>query len=175
MQKKILILTHDTSLIGATLFLLYFFEWLKSNSNDYQFDVVCLKKCDELLSRFKVLGCIFFNLLTYSSNNKYPIRDKVKSRFMKADFVLEKEKFLKTLSAQYELIYGDTVLTLPTISQLKYNYIRLKKIVHVHELSILINEFASQINQSNAYVNRYISAYELVKINFNFLAFSFEK
>ena len=163
MQKKILILTHDTSLTGAPLSLLHIFEWLKGNSNEYQFDVVCLKECEGLLSRFKALSCNFFNLTTFSTKIEYPFMDKVKSRFMKVDFISEQEKFLQILSGQYDLIYGNTVLTLPIISQLKFHNARLKTILHVHELSTVIDEFAPQINQSKAYVDHFIAASELVK------------
>ena len=163
MRKKLLIITHDTSLTGAPISLLNIFEWIKVNSNEYQLDVLCLKQCEGLLSRFKALSCNFFNLSTYSSKIQYPFMDKVKSRFIKFDFKSEKDKFTHTLSSQYDLIYGNTVLALPIISQLKFHNARLKTILHVHELSTVIDEFAPQINQSKAYVDHFIAASELVK------------
>jgi glycosyltransferase involved in cell wall biosynthesis len=162
-MKKILIITHDTSFSGAPLSLLHIFEWIKNNSTHYQFDVLCLKQSEGLLSRFKALSCNFFDFSKFSTKIEYPFLDKVKSRFIKVDFISEQEKFLQTLSCQYDMIYGNTVLALPVISKLKFNNARLKTILHVHELSTVIAEFAPQINQSKAYVDHFIAASELVK------------
>lgn len=163
MKKKILIITHDTSRSGAPLSLLHIFEWIKSNTNDYQFDVLCLTRNEGLISRFKALGCNFFDLSRYSSRIEYPIMDKVKSRFIKISFLSEKDKIVKTLSKQYDLIYGNTVLSLPFLKEFKYHNSSLKSILHVHELSTVIDEFAPQINLSSVYVDQYIAASELVK------------
>ncbi|AMR31832.1 hypothetical protein A0256_10565 [Mucilaginibacter sp. PAMC 26640] len=133
-SNKILFISNEASRSGAPIVLLHLLNWLKQNT-PLQFDILLLNG-GPLQSEFKKLGD------TYLLNELVNLHSYT-NRFRKKVFKSDLNKKLKKVAAklakkQYDLVYGNTILSLPWLQLFKQHH-NLKTLCCIHELSFALN------------------------------------
>ncbi|WP_282134436.1 glycosyltransferase [Seonamhaeicola maritimus] len=160
---KILFISHDLSRTGAPNMLLQLIKWYKKNTNN-SIDLVGLKGGD------------FFNEFSSICDNITIIEDKPKSfKVLLSQKVLKKigikSKTTKQLvldvlcENNYDLIYGNTALSLSFSSRLRQRLPRTKLILHVHEMEVMIKRLSPNFKKYVSNVDKFIAASNPVKEN----------
>ena len=149
---KVLVITHELSLSGAPKSLLYTFSEIKNNSNSsITFDVLSLKKDAGLENQFKGLSsCIYYFEPKKEALSKRNLIKKVLSRKRVSDAFLSIDEI-----SNYDIIYANTIVSLKLAIQLVKKK-KTKLILHIHELNTVLNEFVSNLNDYDSFIDRYI-------------------
>jgi glycosyltransferase involved in cell wall biosynthesis len=156
---KVLVITHDLSLSGAPKSLLYTFEYIsKNHKNQFEIDVVTLSPKGELLDRFKK-NCRYFHVLP-NNNQKtdFVLLNKISRKILgKKQSKSPRETFIDVLSNEkYQIIYANTIVSLNLALQIKSKSINSKLVLHVHELSTVIDEYSPNFLELNSLVDVFI-------------------
>lgn len=164
-MKKILFITHDTSLSGAPKSLLLYLEWLNKNKK-HEIDVVSLRTVEGLLERFKAVSTHFYDATKLSKNPNYSIKSRIKHHLLHVDYISEYEVFLDNLiSKHYDLVVANTIIAIPFARALKSRISSLPLAVYIHELETVIREFNPEIENELKEFECIIAASNLVKSN----------
>lgn len=165
MPKKILFLFHEDSKSGAPNALLSFLNYIKEHHHkDFLIDIFVLNSKKGIEAELRSVSRNFF------------IKRKKKNLIGKIVKVFNPSIKLIHLLHKYDLVYGNTVLTLKYLATLKQQNSSLKTILHVHEstfmCSILLNKEQAihqfkQIDQiitvSQAAVHNLVQSYHINK------------
>jgi glycosyltransferase involved in cell wall biosynthesis len=164
-MKKILFITHDTSLSGAPKSLLLYLEWIKENKQ-YQIDVVSLRTVPGLLERFKEVSNQFFDASCLSKKKNYSFANRIKHHLFKKEYTSEYEDLIHELvSNKYDLVVANTIIAIPLALELKKCSGQVQLAVYIHELETVIREFSSTITEDLKEFACIVAASELVKSN----------
>lgn len=159
-MKKILFISHQNSLSGAPLVLLYFMQWLKQNHSNYQIDLLALNE-GKLSVDFKNVVKNYYSINNLNNKlifqNQFPPFIKVR-----IDKLLNKILLKKVKKENYDIIYGNTVGVLPIASKLKENS-NSKLVLHIHELSTVIKQILPNFEELKNDVDKFIAVSDLVK------------
>ncbi|WP_294958216.1 glycosyltransferase family 4 protein [uncultured Flavobacterium sp.] len=159
-MKKILFISHQNSLSGAPLVLLYFMQWLKRNHEDYQIDLLVLNE-GKLSVDFKSLVKKYYSINDLNSKlifqNQFPLFMKVR-----VDKHLNKMLLKKIKKEDYDIIYANTVGALGIASKLKENS-NSELVLHIHELSTVIKQILPDFKKLKGNVDKFIAVSDLVK------------
>lgn len=162
---KILFLTHDTSRSGAPLVLLYFLKWLKNHRPEIIIDVITLDN-GSLESDFEENCNTLYN---YSKLVKPKSKSLIKRLLLKLSIIKQvnpTDKFVDKLANEdYQLIYANTILTIPLASKINNKIQGSKFIAHIHELNVMIEKSLPNINDFFSQINQIIVPSKLVKTN----------
>lgn len=162
---KLLFITHNSHRAGAPKVLLLFLQWLKEHTK-HQIDLIDLSP-GGLHESFKEV-CDHY----YTINNKKPVGILEKIA-LKTGLFSVKNLMDKLKVASYDLIYANTVKSIPYGTALKKIMPTAKLLVHVHELPTTINLLIPEFSKYVRYIDKVIAVSGLVKnelINtFNFL------
>lgn len=160
-MKKILFISHNTSLTGAPYVLLLLLKWLKNEKKQFQIDIVFLGGGD-LKEDFKKI-----------TDTSYDLTDLHKKSFIqrgldalsKKNF--QKEAFMKKIVHQnYDVIYANSIASVAFAVDLKKSAKNNPKIIaHIHELNTIIKEYLPYFNDYIPHINQFISVSNLVKQN----------
>lgn len=127
MSTKILFIFHEDSQSGAPNALLTFLDYIREHhANAVVFDILVLDSKGGLESELKKAARNFYKI-------------KRKKTFFRKLFQLN--PFNLHLKNNYDIIYGNTVLTLDLLSKLKRKFKKVKTILHVHESQYLCSLF----------------------------------
>lgn len=165
LMRKILFISHESTRTGASFVLLYLLQWLKEHHPIIQLDVLSLQGgglCEEMRA-------VSDNYYEFSSMNVEKA-GLVKRFFRRLNIASlprhPKEAFIKEISRKdYDLVYVNTVVSLPLASQIKVLNNKLKIIVHVHELEGEIQRTVKDLQAYADKVNSWIAVSNLVKQN----------
>ncbi len=159
-MKKILFISHQNSLSGAPLVLLYFMQWLKHNHSNYQIDLLVLNE-GKLSADFKSIVKNYYSINNLKSKfifqNQLPLFMKVR-----VDNLLNKILLKKIKKENYDIIYGNTIGVLSIASKLKENS-SSELVLHVHELSTVIKQILPDFKKLKNNVDKFIAVSDLVK------------
>ncbi len=159
-MKKILFISHQNSLSGAPLVLLYFMQWLKQNHSNYQIDLLTLNE-GKLSADFKSNVKNYYSINNLKNKlifqHQLPLFIKVR-----VDNILNKMLLKKIKNENYDIIYGNTVGVLPIASKLKENS-NSELVLHVHELSTVIKQILPDFKELKNNVDKFIAVSDLVK------------
>ena len=139
---KILFISHDALRTGAPMVLLHFLKWLKQNKPNLHIDVLLLNG-GSLETDFRA---ICDTLFVYPEIEQ-PIKSRSKTlkRILFKLGVNKKNKTLLFLDAmalnKYDIIYANTVVSIPIAVTLKQKNKQAKLIAHVHELNGVIKTY----------------------------------
>lgn len=165
MQKKLLIITHEASRTGAPLVMLHFLGWLKVNKPDVMVDVLALKG-GGLEREFKSNCNKYYNYQNFINPQKASFVRRV---LLKLKWIKKPDAgslFLEKMSKEnYDLIYANTIVSLPIASKIISSNSTSKLIAHVHELNAIIREGLPSFKSLSKSVNRFIAPSQLVKNN----------
>lgn len=112
-MKRILFVGHDASLTGAPMVLLHFLRWLKSNRPDWHYDILLLGG-GPLESEYGELGTV---VVIQPFDQKYlfgSLEKRVRRKFGFPKRLLRKD-IPKELASTYDLVMGNTMVTLPVL------------------------------------------------------------
>ncbi|SDR69173.1 glycosyltransferase family 4 protein [Christiangramia echinicola] len=146
---KILFISHDSSRTGAPLILLHFLKWLRTKPNKFKIHVLLLNG-GELKEEFSENSEVLFQV--NSSKRKSIFRKKPEDQLLK-----------KLVRQEYDLVYANSIVSLPWAVKIRNLCSELKVICHVHELRTIIKMSVPQIKGLVDEVDLFIAASEIVK------------
>lgn len=164
---KTIFISHDLSKTGAPMVLLALLKWIKENHSEIEIHCLALdggeleeefrkvSNCFTILSTLNKLENTFFQVLEQRVKKKigfYQPKPHPRDELIK---VLGKENF--------NLIYANTVITIPLAYQLKAQSPQAKFIAHIHELSSIISLFLPNVKSYFPYIDRIIVPSDLTK------------
>ena len=163
-MKKILFISHDASRSGAPLVLLYLLKWLNNHTKNIQFDVLLIKG-GSIAGDFEK-ECA--NTFIYSEIHKPLKFSEIIAKNFSSKLGIkqtEKEKlFLKKIASNnYDLLYANTVVSLPVAVKIKNDYPNAKLLVHIHELNTVIKMIQPNFSSYTNVVDKFIAVSHQVK------------
>ncbi len=165
-SMKILFITHETSLSGASRSLLYFVDWFKKNKPSDKIYVLSLSSVNPLQNAFQTISDYYFDLTNVSRKPNYSFINRAKRILFNKEIVSEKERLISELAANhFDVLYSNTVVCLPIAQEIKTKFNYSKILLHVHELKTAINQLLPDFRKRYEQVDFTIAASELVKEN----------
>lgn len=162
---KILFIGHDASRTGAPILLLNLMKWMKINT-DISFDILLLDG-GELEEEYKEVSRVYFNKPNSIKRLSYSRR--LINKVLKIDYKpFEKYKsdlFNKLKSNNYDLIYGNTIVSSTSIVELMSFLPSVRSILHVHELNDLTSNYENEIAKLKSKNIHFITVSNLTKMN----------
>lgn len=133
MPKKILFVFHEDSQSGAPNALLTFLKYIKTNyPNSFVIDILVLHSNGGLENDLKEVSSNF-----YKNQRKKTLLGKILKKFQPNILSLQRKN-------NYDVIYGNTVITLSGLSKLKQKFKNVKTLLHVHESEFMCNLFLNK-------------------------------
>ena len=124
---NILFISHCASRTGAPVVLYSFLSWLKKEREDISFELLLLNG-GELEESFRVLCPVYYGW------NVYTKTEKRLHRYLR--YKLDANKWKSFISVKkYDLIYANTVVSLPIGVELKNEY-GIPLLLHLHESEV---------------------------------------
>ena len=168
-MKKILFITHDSSRTGAPLVLLYFLQWLKKNEAKTDITLLALDG-GPLEEDFKKTVDTFYKLSDFKLKELTFFQDIKKRVYRKMNVFKEKTHpknvfFQEIAKGGFDLIYANTVVSVPVACKIKTFNPKLKIVAHIHELQATIQLFVSNLSDYVDQIDSFIVASNLVKQN----------
>ena len=165
-MKKILFITHEASRTGAPFVLYYLLEWIKINESDIDISLLTLED-GELKNDFKNICTNYYSLKSIKDNPKSNLLKKILSKIgVKETFKEREESFLKLIALQkFDLIYSNTILSIPFGNTIKSYTKNTKHIVHVHELNAILKLKCPNFKKHSKNIDHFIAASDVVKNN----------
>ena len=165
-MKKILFISHEASRTGAPIVLLQLLKWLQKNKPEIRCDTLLLLD-GPLEQEFITYNYLVYNFPKIDIKHKFFARIYHKVLKSLGIGVLgTKELFLKKLAShKYDLIYANTVISLPMALKIKKLNTGSKLLLHLHELNTIIKEALPSFKDYLNNIDRYIAVSNLVKIN----------
>ena len=153
-MKKLLVITHDTSLSGAPKSLVLLLETLKKN--DYEIHTITVTGGGGLEQRFQNVSNKYYRFDQLSKKVDYPILKRIQNKIKSVDFESDYDVCIREIqSIRYDFIYANTIVTIPIAVSIN-SKIGTKLIAHIHELSTVINEFLPSISTYDSRIDQYI-------------------
>jgi glycosyltransferase involved in cell wall biosynthesis len=163
-KQKILFITHESALSGAPRSLLYFIDWLKHNRKNYEIHVLSLKSENPLDNSFRKVSDVYFDFTNVSDKIDYSLKFRIKRKLSGQPFTSEKDRIFNSLfDNKYDLIYANTVVSLPIALKIKEKINSSKMLLHVHEMATAIQQLLPDFESLAFQVDYFIAASELVK------------
>ena len=163
---NILFINHSASRTGAPIVLLHFLKWLYNNKN-INFDVLTLKDKDLLNDFTEVSKNHYYNLQKETllpKSIRFLKRKFYNNIYPTINYPLNKlDAISKT---KYDLIYANTVVSIPVASYIKNkSKFKPKLIAHLHELNLTIHRECLELSHYKNNIDFTIAASQKVKNN----------
>lgn len=122
MAQKILFILHEDSQSGAPNALLSFLSYVKEkHPNDFIIDIFVLNSHGKIEKELRAVARNFYK------------KQKKRTLLGKVSKIFQPNLFLLQFFNNYNVIYGNTVLSLKILSKIKTKYNKIKTIIYVHE------------------------------------------
>ena len=167
MKKKILFISHESSLTGAPLVLLYFIEWLVENHpNDYDIGILHLKG-GELEPRFNKLAKHVFKIPPRKTSFSYRVANKILSSQLVNKIDTPSEKMVnRIIKLGFDIIYANTAVTLDMAAKIKVKHNKNTKLIaHIHELNVGLKRYVNYPDKIVPHLDKIIAVAQIVKTN----------
>ena len=162
--KKILFITHESALSGAPKSLLFFLEWLKVNVPTFQIHLLSLKSENPEQNAFKSISDYYFDLTNLSQKPYYSFKNRINLKVTGNPILSDRELLINQLIGQkYDLIYANTVVSLPIALKIKNQSTQIKLLLHVHEMATAIEQLIPEFRKQLSEIDYFLAASELVK------------
>lgn len=162
---KFLFISHETSRTGAPMVLLHFMKWLRVNKDNIQVDLLALNG-GALENEFKSVCHNYYNLYEVTKPKKLNLWHRI---FLKLGWIKKtdhKANLLLELSRNnYEVVYANTVVSIPIAHQLISRYKKIPFIAHIHELNAIIKIMTPNFDSYTSLIDQFIVPSHLVKEN----------
>jgi glycosyltransferase involved in cell wall biosynthesis len=160
-SNRVLFISHEASRSGAPIVLLNLLRWIKANTN-LQFDILLLndgplKAGFEAVAKTYIAGDIF---------NQHSTVNRFKKKLFKSTPNKIKKVTDRLSNNKYQLIYGNTILSLPWLNEFKQQN-KVKTICCIHELSFALNHCFDKtyLTQNLPLIDQIIAVSQAVKNN----------
>lgn len=166
-MKKILFISHDATRTGAPLILLELLKWLNTNhSNTIQIDVLLVQR-GALEQDFKKESNKIFNYWELNKPLKFKeiVWAKLYSKFKIRKKSKETLLFETIATNNYDIVYANSVASLPLAVQMKNRILNTKLLLHIHELDTIIQQSVPEFENYIPSIDSYIAVSNLVKEN----------
>lgn len=165
---KLLFITHNASRSGAPLVLLYFMRWIKKHHSHIEMDILYVSG-GVLEPEFNALCSKSFHYSSSKAQKKASLLRRVFNKILKKISVKHlnpNDTFFKSLADNtYDVVYANSVVSLPLADNIKQFSSKTKLIVHVHELQTIIKTLVPNFRALLPKVDHYIAVSEQVKEN----------
>ena len=163
-KNKILFITHESSLSGAPRSLLFYLEWFKKTSPNVEIHVLSLKSENPNNNAFSQLSDVYFDLTQLSTKPDYSLKNRIKHKLKGTPFQSERDiMFHQLVINHYDLIYANTVVSLPIALEIKKGCPNSKVLLHVHEMATAITQLTPGFQKQITKIDYFIAASDLVK------------
>lgn len=133
MAYKVLFIFHEDSQSGAPNALLTFLKFLKeTHAKDLLVDIYVMNPFGELEQQLNEVSSNFYK------------KSKKKTFFGKMFKALQSDIHDLVKKNKYDMIYGNTIVTLDLLSEIKNKNAQSKTFIHVHESQFLCSQFLDQ-------------------------------
>lgn len=164
LNHKILFITHESALTGAPRSLLYFLESLKDSHSKLEIHVLSLKSKNPIKNAFSEISDFYLDFTNVNLKPDYSLTNRISHKLTGKPFQSERDKKMQLLvNNQYDLIYANTVVSLPIALELKKSCIQSKILLHVHEMATAIQQLTPDFEKNINKIDFFIAASELVK------------
>lgn len=164
-KKNILFISHDASRTGGPIVLLHFLKWLQINRPEINVDLLALRG-GNLDNEFKNVVTNYFDYEQITMNQELSLLRRIGLKLKLFKNANKRELFVNQLvNNHYDLVYANTIVSLPFASNLIERSIKSKLIVHVHELNSVIRLFLPKFSEYIFNVNAFITVAETLKDN----------
>ncbi len=164
LKHKILFITHESALSGAPRSLLYFLESLKDSQSKLEIHVLSLKSKNPLKNAFREISDFYLDFTNVNIKPDYSLKNRIFHKLTGKPFQSERDiKMQLLVNNQYDLIYANTVVSLPIALELKKSYTQTKILLHVHEMATAIQQLTTDFQKNIDNIDFFIAASELVK------------
>jgi glycosyltransferase involved in cell wall biosynthesis len=137
-MARVLFIGHDAGRSGAPIVLLHLLKWLKRNDADLEIEILLLRG-GELVSEHRQLGKVY--VLDPSSTRNRIKRGLRKLRGCSSEWYLPSSFRGAPFSDSYDLVLGNTIVTLPSLKH--FNGRGVRTICWMHEMEFAIRAFFS--------------------------------
>jgi len=162
---KLLFITHDTARTGAPMMMLHFLRWLQQHKPELTIDVLALKG-GGLEEDFKASCNNYYNYALATKKEGTPFIKRILKKAGVYKPVNKKEAFISKVSSEtYDVMYANTIVSIPIAIALKANNIKSQLIAHIHELEVMIKNMLPNLNRFLPEIDTIIVPAQLVKNN----------
>ncbi|WP_417872516.1 glycosyltransferase family 4 protein [Xanthomarina gelatinilytica] len=162
---KILFITHDTTRTGAPMVLLHFLRWLKEHQSQVEIDVLALRG-GNMEGEFQENCSNYYNYSVETKTVSLSIIQRILKKLHLYKQKNKKDVFIASLAKNgYDVIYANTIVSIPIAVALKKISLNSKVLAHVHELNTVINHLSPNFNEYVDSVDGFITASNLVADN----------
>ncbi|MDN3492432.1 glycosyltransferase family 4 protein [Winogradskyella bathintestinalis] len=164
-MNKLLVITHDTTRTGAPMVVLHFLRWLKVHHSNITVDVLALKG-GNMEEDFKANCSSYYNYALETKSGALYYLERVLNKIHIRSPRNRKDVILTNIAnRQYDIIYANTILSIPIAIRLKSLYSKSKVISHVHELEVVIKSYLPNLNVYLPHITQIIVPAKIVKEN----------
>ncbi|CAH8295344.1 glycosyltransferase involved in cell wall biosynthesis [Mariniflexile fucanivorans] len=165
MKKRFLFITHETSRTGAPMVMLLFIKWLQDNKPEVLVDVLALKG-GSLEADFQANCNTYYNYALSIKKEGMPFAKRILKKLGVYTPLNKKEVFISNVSSiGYDIIYANTIISIPMSIDIKYGSPKSKIIGHIHELEVMIKNMLPNLNCFLPDIEMVIVPAKLVKAN----------
>jgi len=160
-MNRILFISHESSRTGAPLALLYLIQWMNEHYPSIKTDVLMLKQ-GVIENDFKKING---RLISLEPKNFFTrkINGFLYRIFKKS--IIEWITMHLIKYKKYNIIYANTIVSIPKAIELKNKNSNYKVIAHIHELELTIKHFLPNIDKYIKDIDFYICASRAVQEN----------
>lgn len=167
-MKKILFISHEASRTGAPLIILNFIKWLKEHDRNIQIDVLLING-GAIEEDFKKECTNTFIYSDFFGQKQLKFAEIVKKKIKSRLRIKGKEKkelfFENVIRNNYDLIYANSIVSVPIAAKIKQISQNANLLVHVHELETIIKMMLPDFANYIKYIDQYIAVSKLVQKN----------
>lgn len=158
---KILFITHNASRSGAPLVLYYFMKWLKEHHPSSSLNLLFVKG-GVLEADFNALCDNTYYVEKVVKKHSFTKKIFHKLRLMR----LRNNNWLEQcIDEGFDLIFGNTIVSIPYGIRIKKRSERGKLLIHVHEMETIISTLLPRFDSYIPQIDRFIAVSTPVKNN----------
>ena len=163
-ERKILFITNQTYLSGAPRSFLYLIEWLNRMYPNIKTYILSLQSDNPTNNAFRDVSDVYYDLSNLNSEPNYSIKNRIRRKITQNKIISERDQLVRLISEEkFDLIYANTVVSLPVAQQIKQQSPNSKILLHVHEMATAIQQLLPDFEIRKQEVDFFIAASELVK------------
>ncbi|MCX7549361.1 glycosyltransferase family 4 protein [Xanthomarina sp. F2636L] len=164
-MKNLLFISHDTTRTGAPMVLLYLLRWIQVHQPQVKADVIAIRG-GNMEGDFKNVCHNFYNYQECIKTQPLTITQRILKKLKLFKLKDKKAVFINLMAANnYEVIYTNTVLSVPLGVEISKNSSNSKLIAHIHELQVIIKTLLPNLSNYLPNIDILIVPSKLVKQN----------
>ena len=163
-ERKILFITNQTYLSGAPRSFLYFIEWINRMYPNFKTYILSLQSDNPMNNAFREVSDIYYDFTNLNSLPIYSLKNRIKRKITQNTIISERDQLVRLISEEkFDLIYANTVVSLPVAQQIKQLSTNTKILLHVHEMATAIQQLLPDFEIRKQEIDFFIAASDLVK------------